>query len=141
MIKKIIIIALVIVIIISLVIAIKAIDFGALTIKLIEQTAKVEINYQRLNGNVLTGFHIEDYCVRLPSNDSIFGATADINYRLRPLGFRLPSLFEITLIEPTLTIKHRETKSRTGGLRLPTLNIGFRLIVKKGEIKDLSGEP
>ncbi len=135
MIKKIIIISLVIAIIVSLVVIIKAINFGALTIKLIEQTAKIKIDYQRLKGNVLTGFQIEDYCVCLSPSDSLMGATADINYRLRPLGLRLPSLFEVTLIEPTLSLAHKESRDPSQGFRLPTFNIGLRLVVKNGKIK------
>ncbi len=134
MIKRIVIYALIIMFIIGAVIAVKAVNFGALTIKLIERTAKVEITYQGLKGSILSGFRIENYCVRLSPDDSISGATADINYRLRPLGFRLPSLFEITLIEPTLTLKYRTAESRTGRLRLPAFNVGLRIIAKNGEL-------
>jgi hypothetical protein len=141
MVKKIVIIFIVLAAIATMVIIVKTINFGALTIKLIEQTAKVDISYERLKGNILRGFHIENYCVRISPDDSISGARADINYRLKPLGFRLPSIFEITLIEPTLALKHKKNKEKTTGLRLPALNVGLRLILKNGVLNYQTDKP
>jgi hypothetical protein len=119
-----------IVIIISV---IKFVDFGALTIVAIEQAADVTINYQNIEGNIFKGFRLSEYNVKLSDTDSVFGDIAEIRYHFKPLVFRLPNVFEIDLIEPTICIKRRMISGEKREFKLPHLNLGLRLNVKNGK--------
>jgi len=108
--------------------------FGVLTLDLIERVSGVKIEYEHMTGNILRGFRISRYCMRLSETDSIYGALADIHYRFNPFMLRLPNLFEVNLIEPTITI---EEKKMTGGEDfhgLPNLRLGLRVGLKNGQI-------
>lgn len=113
------------------------IDYGGLTIKLLEHTANVDIVYETIDGSLLRGYIIENYTVRLSETDSIYGDIADISYRFKPLNFRLPNLFEVNLLGPTI---HLKQKTQTDDTRegtpftLPRLNIGLRISMKNGTI-------
>jgi hypothetical protein len=113
------------------------IDYGALTITLIEHTAHVDIVYEKIDGSLFRGYIIENYTVRMSENDSIYGDIADISYRFKPLNFRLPNLFEVNLLAPTIYLKQEtesaETQKRTP-FTLPQLNIGLRISMKNGTV-------
>ncbi len=130
--KKFILPALIILIIIALFIVINTVDFGALTISIIERTADIDIEYRNMQGSILSGYRIDDYNVRLSETDSIYGERADIHYRLRPLVFRLPNLFEINLVEPTVHIKKKPSTGEQRKIALPRFTFGLRMNVKNG---------
>lgn len=113
------------------------IDYGALTITFLEHTAHVDIVYEKIDGSLFRGYIIENYTIRLSENDSIYGDIADISYRFKPLNFRLPNLFDVNLLGPTIYLKREEqvSDSREGTpFTLPRLNIGLRISVKNGTV-------
>lgn len=113
------------------------VDYGALTIKLLEHTTHVDIEYKKIGGSLFHGYILETYTVRLSENDSIYGDIADISYRFKPLDFRLPSLFEVNLLGPTIHLKEapqtKGAEERTP-FTLPRLNIGLRISMKNGTV-------
>lgn len=132
--KKFIFPTIIVLIIIAIYIVITTVDFGALTISFLERTAHIEIEYENMEGNIFRGYRIERYNVKLSETDSIYGEIADITYRFKPLGFRLPNLFEINLIEPIVHIKKKTGKGEQKGLTLPRLSLGLRINVKNGKL-------
>ncbi len=113
------------------------VNYGALTIALLEHTANIEIDYRKMEGTLFHGYVLEDYTVKLSETDSIHGDIADISYRFQPLIFRLPNLFEVNLLGPTVYIKQKTqavgAKRRTP-FTMPRLNLGLRISVKNGRI-------
>ncbi len=132
--KKFILPAIIVLIIIAVYIVIKTVDFGALTIVFLERTANIDIKYKTMQGNPLRGFKIENYNVKLSETDSVYGEIADISYRFEPWGFRLPHLFEINLIEPTVCIKKKTGTGEKTKFSLPRLNLGLRINLKNGKV-------
>jgi len=130
--KKFILPILLLLIITSVFIAINTINFGALAISIIERTADIDIDYDSIQGSILHGYRIDNYYVKLSETDSIYGERADINYRFRPLVFRLPNLFEIKLIEPTVHIKRKPGTDEQRKFTLPRFTFGLRMNVKNG---------
>ncbi len=136
--KRIIVTASIVIFLAALVLTLKLINFGLLTIGLIERSAGVDISYTSMNGSILKGFRFTDYRVKLTDTDSIVGDVAEINYRLSLTHFGLPSLIETNLLEPRVVLRARD-KSATGApkkpFKLPILTIGLRVIVKNGEFR------
>ncbi len=120
--------------IITLIIVVTRVDFGALTISILERTAHVEIDYRTMQGNLFRGYRIEGYNVKLSETDSIYGKIADISYRFKPLAFRLPNLFEINLIEPNVHMKKKTDKEEERKFRLPQFNVALRINIKNGKV-------
>jgi hypothetical protein len=111
-----------------------SVHFGALTLDVLELVAGVDIGYEHISGNVLQGFRINNYHVKLSETDSIYGAVADIHYRFNPFMLRLPNVFEINLIEPRITIQKKEAVQSGGFRGLPNLRLGLRINLKNGEV-------
>ena len=111
-----------------------SVHFGALTIDILERVSGAKITYGDLSGNVLQGFRIDRYCVKLSETDSVYGAVADIHYRFNPFMLRLPNLFEINLIEPNITIEEKQGAGGRGFRGLPNLRFGLRINLKNGEV-------
>jgi len=111
-----------------------SVHFGILTIEVLERVSGVEIEYGEISGNVLKGFRIDRYCVRLSETDSVCGTIADIHYRFNPFMLRLPNLFEINLIEPRITIEEKKGVEGVGFRGLPNLRLGLRINLKNGEV-------
>lgn len=132
--KKFILPAIIVLIIIAVYIVIKTVDFGALTIVFLERTANIDIKYKTMEGNPFRGYKIENYNVKLSETDSVYGKIADITYRFEPWGFRLPHLFEINLIEPTVSIKKKTGTGEKTKFSLPRLNLGLRINLKNGKV-------
>lgn len=113
------------------------VNYGAITIALLEHTANVDIEYRKMEGTLFRGYVIEDYIVRLSETDSIHGDIADISYRFQPLIFRLPNLFEVNLLGPTVYVKQKTQavgpETRTP-FTMPRLNLGLRISVKNGTV-------
>ena len=111
-----------------------SVHFGVLTIEILERVSGVKITYEDMSGNILQGFRIDRYCVRLSETDSVCGAIADIHYRFNPFMLRLPNLFEINLIEPSITIEEKKGVGGRGFRGLPNLRLGLRINLKNGEV-------
>ncbi|MGB7054472.1 MAG: hypothetical protein WBE28_04040, partial [bacterium] len=111
-----------------------SVHFGSLTLDVLERVARIKISYEDISGNVLRGFRVSNYCVRLSETDSVCGALADIHYRFNPFMLRLPNLFEINLIEPRITIEGKQTAGGSGFRGLPNLRLGLRINLKNGQI-------
>lgn len=121
----------IIAIIIILFIIFKAIDFGKLTINIIERSARIKIEYNEIKGSIIKGFELKSYKIKLTPDDSIYGISAQINYRFNPFSFRLPALFEIILIEPNIILKKKEG----GGVSVsPNINLSLRINLKNGRL-------
>lgn len=114
---------------------IKMINIGVLTIRLIEKFTGVEIKYATMHGSILKGFRFTDYQVRLNETDSLAGGVAEINYRLSAVHFGLPSLIEINLLEPRVVLQRHYAASASKPFKLPILNLGLRIIVKNGQFQ------
>jgi hypothetical protein len=123
-------------VIIAMVIVVKAINFGKLTVDIIERNAHIAITYEGMQGNILRGFRISGYEVKISESDSAYGSYAEINYRLSFRRLGLPTLFEINLLEPTvhITQKKQEPGGAGGGFRYPNLYLGLRINVKNGTV-------
>ncbi|UCC11359.1 MAG: translocation/assembly module TamB domain-containing protein [candidate division WOR-3 bacterium] len=113
----------------------KTVDVGGLMISLLERAAHITVEYRSMKGGLFSGYRLEKYVVRLSETDSISGEVADIKYRFRPLTFRLPNLFEISFVEPTVYIKKKtgSGEERTE-FRLPRLNMGLRVNLRNGRL-------
>jgi hypothetical protein len=108
--------------------------FGRLTIDILELASGLSIEYEDITGNILQGFRIDNYSVKLSDTDSVCGSRAEIHYRFNLFMLQLPNLFEINLIEPRFTIEEKkDTKDRrfTG---LPNVRLGLRMNLKNGQI-------
>ena len=108
--------------------------FGALTLDVLERIAGASIDYDHISGNVLQGFRIENYRLRLSDTDSIWGAAADIHYRFNPFMLRLPNVFEVNLVEPRISIEKKETVQAGGFRGLPNLRLGLRINLRNGQV-------
>ena len=113
---------------------IATVNFGPLTIGILERTAHVDIEYEEMRGSIFRGFRVKHYNVILSETDSIYGEIADIQYRFNPFTFSLPNLFQINLIEPTVSITKKEATGEKAALTFPHLNIGLRINLKNGKI-------
>jgi hypothetical protein len=113
----------------------RTVDIGGLMITLLERATHVTIEYESMKGGLFSGYRLEKYVVRLSETDSISGQVAAIQYRFRPLTFRLPNLFEINFIEPTVYIKKKQAiEGEEGEFRLPRLNMGLRINLRNGRL-------
>ncbi len=110
------------------------VDLSTITIGILERTANIDIEYEKIQGNIFRGYRIEGYNVKLSETDSIYGEIADVTYRFKPLSFRLPNLFEINLIQPTVHIKKRTGEEKGRQFTLPHFNLGLRIYVKNGTV-------
>jgi hypothetical protein len=108
--------------------------FGAVTIDVVKLISGVGIEYDEMSGNILTGFRISNYRVRLSETDSICGARADVYYRFNPFMLRLPNLFEVNLLEPMITMQQKASAGGRGFRGLPNLRLGLRVNLKNGQI-------
>lgn len=124
----------IIIIIVALLIVLKMVNLGALTISIIEKTAHVDIESVNIQGNIFQGYRIEGYNVKLSETDSIYGEIADIRYRFKPFVFRLPSLFQINLIEPTVCITEKMGEQKKTEFTLLRFNLGLRINLKNGKV-------
>lgn len=111
--------------------------FGELTLDVIEVLTGLDIEYRKISGNIVRGFRIDDYSVRISETDVLQGTRAEIHYRFNLLMLQLPNLFEVTLFEPTITLHERKSEDRvveryTPGL--PRIRLGLRINVKNGHI-------
>jgi hypothetical protein len=111
-----------------------SVHFGSLTLDVLERVAGFKINYEDISGNILRGFRVSNYCVRLSETDSVYGALADIHYRFNPFMLRLPNIFEINLLEPRITIREKQGAAGTGFRGLPNLRLGLRINLKNGQV-------
>jgi len=115
-------------------VVIRTVDFSAITMSILERTANIEIEYEAIQGNIFRGYRIENYNVKISETDSIYGKIADIAYRFKPLSFKLPNLFEINLIQPTVHIRERTGEEEGRKFTLPHFNLGLRINIKNGTV-------
>jgi len=135
--KKYIILGSIVIFLVAVAVAIKVVDFGRLTISLIEKSTHVDISYARMQGSVFRGFRFYDYKVKISETDSIIGNFAEFNYRFSSVRFGLPNLFEINLLEPRVYIRPGTAGALPGtrkSFKLPIPYLGLRIILKNGEI-------
>jgi hypothetical protein len=126
-----------------IVIALTRVQLGPLAIDIIERLTRFEITYKTIDGSILRGYTIDEYCIRLSETDSICGQKADIHYRFVPSLLRLPNVFEIILIEPEVYITSRKTDTpkRKRPFSLPSLSTGIRLNIKNGQFDYIDENP
>jgi len=133
--KRVIVWSIIAAVIIAMGIVVKAINFGKLTVDIIERNAHITITYKEMQGNILSGFRIDGYNVKISESDSAYGNYAEINYRLSFRRLGLPTFFEINLLEPTVHItQKKQSTSAGGGFRFPNLYLGLRINVKNGTV-------
>ncbi len=132
--KKYIILSIFLLILIIGYVVIRTVDFSAITIGILERTANIDIDYETIQGNIFRGYRIENYNVKLSETDSIYGKIANITYRFKPLSFKLPNLFEINLMQPTVHIKERTGEEAGRKFTLPHFNLGLRINIKNGTV-------
>jgi hypothetical protein len=127
----------------AIIFALVQIQLGPLAIDIIKRVTRLEITYNTIDGSILRGYMIEDYCIRISETDSICGKIADIHYRFVPSLLRLPSIFEITLIEPEVCITPKQTvlPKKTRPFSIPTLSTGIRLNIKNGRVDYYGDNP
>ena len=115
-----------------------SVEFGKLTLSVLEHAVGFRIEYGSMRGNILQGFRIEDYYVRLTERDSICGAAAEFYYRFNPLMLQLPNRFEINLIEPRVLLTARPKEERAErpapAPGLPNIRLSLRMSVKNGQV-------
>lgn len=119
---------------ISLIIIVNAIDWGRFGIGLLKRSTGYEILYEKIEGSIFRGYEIQNYVIRLSSTDSIIGRYARISYRLLPLSFRLPTIFQINLLEPVIFFKQKEGSAGRGKISILNMNLSLRINVKNGRI-------
>jgi len=119
-------------IIIALVVIINIVDWGRLTVSILKKTTGYDITYEKIEGNVFKGYTLQNYVIKLSATDSIYGKQTQISYRLSPLSFRLPTIFQINLLEPTVNIKTKKTGEKGEKFSIPTINLSLRINVKNG---------
>uniref|UniRef100_A0A7V3VUL7 Translocation and assembly module TamB C-terminal domain-containing protein n=1 Tax=candidate division WOR-3 bacterium TaxID=2052148 RepID=A0A7V3VUL7_UNCW3 len=113
-------------------ILINNINWGKIGLSVLQRVTGYRITYEKIQGSIFKGYIIEDYVISISSTDSIYGKYAQISYRFSPLSFRLPSIFQLNLLEPTIIIKKKE--GGTGGKFSPSIpNLSIRLNVKNGK--------
>jgi len=132
--KKYIIPAIFLLILITGYIVMRTVDFSTITIGILERTANIDIEYEKIQGNIFSGYRIEKYNVKLSETDSIYGEIADITYRFKPLSLKLPNLFEINLVQPTVHVKKRTGEEEGRKFTLPHFNLGLRINIKNGTV-------
>jgi hypothetical protein len=132
--KKFILPTIVIIVFTALFVVIKIINFAELTMSIIEKTAGVDINYRTVVGNIFQGYRIEEYNVKISDTDSIFGEIAEIGYRFKPFALRLPSVFQVNLIEPTVCLTQKEGEHRDAQFNILRFNVGLRINIKNGKV-------
>lgn len=113
-----------------------SVEFGKLTLNVLERAIGFRIEYRSIRGSILQGFRIEDYRVRLSARDSICGAAAEFYYRFNPLMLQLPNLFEINLIEPRVMLAAKDRAEEPPGPApgLPNIRLSLRMSVKNGQV-------
>ncbi|UCF70978.1 MAG: translocation/assembly module TamB domain-containing protein [candidate division WOR-3 bacterium] len=109
--------------------------FGKLTIDIVEWVGGFSVEYRNIEGNILQGFRIDDYSVKLSETDSVYGKRAGIYYRFNLFMLQLPNLFEVNLTEPTIEIEAKKEgrERRVGGL--PNIRLGLRVNLKNGKVR------
>ncbi|MEO0185624.1 MAG: hypothetical protein ABIL20_07485, partial [candidate division WOR-3 bacterium] len=120
--------------IIVIAILVNVIDWAKFSINIFERTTGYKVVYDNLAGNIFKGYTLENYVIKLSATDSIYGKQAQISYRFSPFTFRLPTIFHINLIDPTVYIKKKETGKEGAKLSMPAMNLSLRINVKNGKI-------
>ncbi len=108
--------------------------FGKLTIDIIETISGFDIEYGDIKGNVLQGFRVDDYRVKMSDTDSICGARAEIHYRFNLFMLQLPNLFEVNLVDPKITIHAKRSIGERRALGLPNIRLRIRMNLKNGQV-------
>ena len=122
------------IIIAAVILFLTSVNFGVVTLDILERVTGTTIEYQDIQGNILSGFRIGRYRVKFSETDSLYGELADIHYRLNPFMLRLPNLFEINLIEPTISIEEKTNGTGRGFHGLPSFRLGLRVNLKNGQV-------
>ena len=132
--KKYILLIIIFLVAITIYIGFKKINIGALTLKILERSAHIKVDYTEITGNIFSGFRITDYKVLISKNDSIYGTYADIKYQFNPFDFRFPNFFQISLIEPTISIQKKKSTKLSKPFTPLELHLGLRINVKNGRL-------
>lgn len=132
--KLIVTLAIIVVLIIAGIIAINVVDWGRLTINILKKTTGYGITYEKIEGSIFKGYLLQNYVIKLSATDSIYGKQAQIGYRLSFLSFRLPTMFQINLLEPNINIKAKKPSAEKGKFSIPAINLSLRINVKNGRL-------
>ncbi len=133
--KKLIVTAsIILIVIIALIIALNLINWGAVGLDILNRTTGYEIVYESIEGSLFRGYTIKNYTIKISNTDSIYGEKAQINYRLLPLNFRLPTIFQLHLLEPVIYLKEKKGQADVGKFSVPKFNLSLRINIKNGRI-------
>lgn len=132
--KLIITFAIIAILIITGIIIINVVDWGKLTINILEKSTGYDITYEMLKGSIFKGYLLQNYVIKLSATDSIYGRQAQIGYRLSFLSLRLPTVFQINLLEPNINVKAKKPGAETAKFSIPKINLSLRINVKNGRL-------
>jgi hypothetical protein len=133
--KKLIISSIIIAIILTaLIILFNVVDWGKFSLSIFEKMTHYKIDYDRIEGSIFKGYIIDNYVIKLSASDSIYGKQAQISYRFSPFSFRLPTIFQINLLEPTIYFRQKKAGKAGEKIGFPATNLSIRLNVKNGTV-------
>uniref|UniRef100_A0A7V0Z410 Translocation and assembly module TamB C-terminal domain-containing protein n=1 Tax=candidate division WOR-3 bacterium TaxID=2052148 RepID=A0A7V0Z410_UNCW3 len=133
--KKLIITTIVIsIIIISLIVVINVVNWGVVGVKILNRLSDYKMSYEKIEGNLFKGYTIQNYIIKISATDSIYGGKAQISYRFLPLSFRLPTIFELNLLNPVIYVKEKKGGTTEGRVGIPKFNLSLRINIKNGRI-------
>lgn len=122
------------VIIIAIIIVIHRVNWGRLGIDILKRATGYIIIYEKIDGDLLRGYTIQNYVIKLSPIDSITGKKAQISYRFSPLNFRIPTIFQLYLTEPVINLKQKKGGPGEGKLSIPKINLSIRINIKNGRV-------
>lgn len=133
--KKLIITAIAItIIIIALIVVINVVNWGVVGVNILNRLTDFKISYENIEGTLFKGYTIQNYIIKISATDSICGEKAQISYRFLPLSFRLPTIFELNLLDPVIYIKEKKSGKGEGKFGIPKFNLSLRINIKNGRI-------
>ncbi|MEO0225313.1 MAG: translocation/assembly module TamB domain-containing protein, partial [candidate division WOR-3 bacterium] len=114
-----------------------AFNAGRLFIAFIEGRTKLKIEYDNLQGNILTGYRANHLKIKISPGDSLWADNFEIRYRLIPLVLHHPSAIEVNLNQPRLVLTQKES---IRGRKPPVMALALNLIlnIKNGQIAYVS---
>ncbi len=110
---------------------------GQIIISFIEGRAKVKIEYQNLQGNLLEGYRAEKLKIKVSPNDSIWAERFEIRYKLLPLITQKASVIEVMLVEPHLLL-HEKKELKPATPTIITLAFNLLIEIKQGHVTYIS---
>ncbi|MEO0129585.1 MAG: translocation/assembly module TamB domain-containing protein [candidate division WOR-3 bacterium] len=132
--KLIVTLIIIVIIVVALVVVVNFVNWGAVGLSILNRTTGYKISYENIEGSLFKGYTIQNYIIKISCTDSIYGGRAQISYRFLPLSFRLPTIFQLNLLEPVIYIKEKKGVAGEGKFNIPKFNLSLRINVKNGSI-------